>query len=98
MESLFSRQNRHYFKTNNLFMRPLEMATPHNYLWLCIECFHSRGQYLCKLIRTKESVCIRNEFNSQGIDLGHQYEVYCIEQKNEELFFLTTRMANYGCD
>ena len=34
-----------------------------------IECFHSRGQHLCKFIRTKESVCIRKEFNSQRIGL-----------------------------
>ena len=26
-----------------------------------IECFHSRGQDLCKFIGTKESVCIRKE-------------------------------------
>ena len=29
-----------------------------------IECFHSRGQHLCKFIGTKQSVCIRKEFNS----------------------------------
>ena len=34
-----------------------------------IECFHSRGQHLCKFIRTKKSVCIRKEFNSQRIGL-----------------------------
>ena len=33
---------------------------------------HSRGQHLCKFIATKESVCIRKEFNSQRIGLGHQ--------------------------
>ena len=38
-----------------------------------IECFHSRGQHLCKFIGTKESVCIRKEFNSQRIGLGHQH-------------------------
>ena len=38
-----------------------------------IECFHSRGQYLRKFIRTKESVCIRKEFTSQRICLGHQH-------------------------
>ena len=32
-----------------------------------IECFHSRGQHLCKFIGTKQSVCIRKEFNSHGI-------------------------------
>ena len=38
-----------------------------------IECFHSRGQYLCKFIGTKESLCIRKEFTSQRICLGHQH-------------------------
>ena len=37
-----------------------------------IECFHSRGQHICKFIGTKESVCIRKEFNSQRTGLGHQ--------------------------
>ena len=38
-----------------------------------IECFHSRGQHLCKFIGTKEIVCMRKEFNSQRIGLGHQH-------------------------
>ena len=38
-----------------------------------IECFHSRGQHLCKFIGTKKSVCIRKEFNSHRIGLGHQH-------------------------
>ena len=38
-----------------------------------IECFHSRGQHLCKCLGTKESVCIRKEFNSQRTGLGHQH-------------------------
>ena len=38
-----------------------------------IECFHSRGQHLCKFIGTKESVCIRKEFSSQRTGLGHQH-------------------------
>ena len=38
-----------------------------------IECFHSRGQHLCKFIETKELVCIRKEFNSHRIGLGHQH-------------------------
>ena len=38
-----------------------------------IECFHSRDQHLCKFIGTKESVCIRKEFNSRGTGLGHQH-------------------------
>ena len=38
-----------------------------------IECFHSRGQHLCKSIGTKESVCIRKEFNSHRTGLEHQH-------------------------
>ena len=38
-----------------------------------IECFHSRGQHICKFIGTKERVCIRKEFNSQRTGLGHQH-------------------------
>ena len=38
-----------------------------------IECFHSRGQHLCKFVETKESVCMRKEFNSHGTGLGHQH-------------------------
>ena len=38
-----------------------------------IECFHSRGQHLCKFIETKESVCMRKEFNSLRTGLGHQH-------------------------
>ena len=38
-----------------------------------IECFHSRGQHLCKFIGTKESVYIRKEFNSHRTSLGHQH-------------------------
>ena len=41
--------------------------------FVSIECFHSRGQHLCKFIGTKESVYIRKEFNSQRIGLGHQH-------------------------
>ena len=41
------------------------------FIW--IECFHSRGQHLCKFIGTKESVCIRKKFNSHRIGLGHQH-------------------------
>ena len=42
-------------------------------LELLIECFHSHDQHLCKFIETKESVCIRKEFNSQRTGLGHQH-------------------------
>ena len=38
-----------------------------------MECFHSRGQHLCKFIGTRESVCIRKEFNSHRTGLGHQH-------------------------
>ena len=38
-----------------------------------IEHFHSRGQHPCKFIKTKESVYMRKEFNSQRIFLGHQH-------------------------
>ena len=40
---------------------------------IVIECFHSRGQHLCKFIGTEESVSIRKEFNSHRIGLGHQH-------------------------
>ena len=42
-------------------------------LCLSIQCFHSRGQHLCKFIGTKESVYIRKEFNSHRTSLGHQH-------------------------
>ena len=35
-------------------------------------------QHLCKFIGTKESVCIRKEFNSHRIRLGHQYGCHFI--------------------
>ena len=41
--------------------------------FIVIQCFHSHGQLLCKFIGTKESVCIRKEFNSHRIGLGHQH-------------------------
>ena len=41
--------------------------------YLYIGCFHSRGHHLCNFIETKESLCIRKEFNSQRILLGHQH-------------------------
>ena len=43
------------------------------YFEAAIACFHSRGQHLYKCIGTKENVCIRKEFNSQRIGLGHQH-------------------------
>ena len=38
-----------------------------------MECFHSRGQHICKFIGTKESVYIRKEFNSHRTGSGHQH-------------------------
>ena len=48
------------------------------HLEVCIKkpvtpCFHSRGQHQCKFIGTKESVCIRKQFNSHGNGLGHKH-------------------------
>ena len=38
-----------------------------------IVCFHSRGQHLCKVIGTEESVCITKELNSHRTGLAHQH-------------------------
>ena len=38
-----------------------------------IQRFHSRDQYRCKFIGTKESVYIRKEFNFHRIGLEHQH-------------------------
>ena len=38
-----------------------------------IECFHSRGEHVCKFLEQNESVCIRKEFKSHRIGLGHQH-------------------------
>ena len=46
-------------------------SVPFKLLW--IECFHSRGQHLCKFIAAKESVCVRREYNSHRTGLGHQH-------------------------
>ena len=35
--------------------------------------FHQRGPRLCKFIGTKESVCIKKEFNSHRTGLGQQH-------------------------
>ena len=55
------------------------------YLRISIECFHSRGQRLRKLIGTKESVCIRKEFNSHRIGSDTNMA--------QVLFFWDTNMA-----
>ena len=57
-------------KTNTFFPRQ-NFPRQNN---VTIECFHSRGQHLCKFFGTKESVCIRKEFNSHRTGLGHQHD------------------------
>ena len=67
------------------------------YCFEIIECFHSRGQHLCKFIGTKESVCIRKDFSSQRTGLGHQHDRCDVVWKhsivtsslNLEMFFCT---------
>ena len=44
-----------------------------NLKYCSVEPLHSRAQNLCKFIETKESVCIRKEFNSHRIGLEHQH-------------------------
>ena len=53
-----------------------------------MECFHSRGQHLCKFTGTKESVCIRKEFNSHRTGLGHQYGRRDVMWKHSIAFML----------
>ena len=55
-----------------------------------IEYFHSRGQHISKFIGTKESVCIRKEFNSQRTDLGNMATV--------SLFWDTNMAAVTSCE
>ena len=40
---------------------------------LSIECFHSRDYRPYWFTETKESICIKMEFNSQRFSLGHQH-------------------------
>ena len=57
-----------------VFEKDVNILVPSEYRTLpYIECFHSRGQRLCKFIGTKESVCIRKKFDSHRIGLGHQH-------------------------
>ena len=42
-------------------------------IYVLIKRFHSRGQNLCKFIVTKESVYIREEFNSHRTGLEQQH-------------------------
>ena len=54
-----------YFKNSN--------TTPRLSGHISIERFHPRVQHLCRFLARKENVCIRNEFNSHMIGLGHQH-------------------------
>ena len=45
--------------------------------------FHSHGRHLCKFVGTKESVCIRKEFNSNRIGLGHQHGCHFIVLRHQ---------------
>ena len=67
----------------------------HSKLLFCqsipIECFHSRGQHICKFIGTKESVCIRKEFNSQG-------SVWDTNMAAVSLFWDTNMAAMTSCE
>ena len=65
---------------------------PDHIAWT-IECFHSRGQHLCKFIGIKESVYIREEFNSQRTDLGHQCNMAAVS-----LFWDTNMAAVTSCE
>jgi len=56
-----------------------------------LECFHSRGQHLCKFIRTKESVCIRKEFNSHRA-------VWDTNMASVSLFWDTNMAAMTSCE
>ena len=60
-----------------------------------IECFHSRGQDLCKFIGTKGSVCIRNEFNSHRI---HWELVWDTNMAAVSLFWDTNMVAVTSCE
>ena len=60
----------------------------------CIECFLSRGEHLCKFIGTKESVCIRKEFNSHRTGLGHQHGRRFIV--SHLIYPMVSAMTSYG--
>ena len=61
------------YSKNSSASKPCFVAAMFAHMLRLIECFHSRGQHLCKFIETKESVCIRKEFNSHRSGLGHQH-------------------------
>ena len=54
--------------------RSLQTRVVHIYFYVSeYRVFSLTWPDLCKFIGTKESVCIRKEFNSQRIGLGHQH-------------------------
>ena len=54
------------------------------------KCFHSRGQHLCKFIGTKESICIKKEFNFGTLTSAG---VTSCENSREILFLFTRELA-----
>ena len=69
--SLYVKNNISWMKLEGISLFPI-FCIPRVIL-NAILCFHSRGQHLCKFIVTKESVCIRKEFNSHRTGLGHKH-------------------------
>ena len=59
-----------------------------------IERFQSGGQHLCKFIGTKESVCIRKEFNFRRIGLGHQHGRRFIVSGHQAIMTAVTSSEN----
>ena len=50
-----------------------DQVTKHTTVKWPIECFHSRDYRPYWFTETKESICIKIEFNSQRFSLGHQH-------------------------
>ena len=72
------------------------------------ECFHSRGQHLCKFVGTKEILYIRKEFNSlrtglghkhgrRFIVLGHKYGRHAVMWKHNFIYNLRSYFASNRC-
>ena len=63
-----------------------------------MERFHSPGQHLCKLIGTKEIVCISKEFNVHRIGLEHQYGRRDVNTLYSDVARFTTHESNLSCN
>ena len=76
-EKIHFKFHRNWENTGKIVMRKISFCEIWGFWSLFslapIECFHSRGEHLFKFIGAKESVCIRKEYNSQRIGLGHQH-------------------------